>query len=64
MKKRSKKDILIPACLIVSGGMMMAVQVADMVTVAGFVLIFTGCLLFVNFKSGQKVEAKGNEKIK
>ncbi len=50
MKKRSKKNI-ISCSLIVLGCIMMAVQVADPVTVAGFILVFTGSLLFVNLKS-------------
>ncbi len=51
MKKRSKKNIIISCSLIVLGCIMMAVQVADPVTVAGFILVFTGSLLFVNLKS-------------
>ncbi len=58
MKKHSKKDIVIPCGLMLTGGIVMILQVADPVTVTGFVLVLVGALLLANRSFAPKSESK------
>ncbi len=56
--KHSIKDIIIPCGLMLIGGIAMALQVADPVTIAGFVLVFVGALLLAKTSSATKDETR------